>query len=189
MSSDRHGTALTMLKRDGAIFLSFLPRGRKLTIQPSSFDPNEETVFYYILGRWGRCSRLSLNTAWSVNTRGMLPRAYPSRERIANRTAVVLTCTASTGLCKVLDVGGRYPGLYTVVGSYNDRGDFYTDNLSHNIYFELESSSGSAASGGDDDGDNDRRRLLDGKYRGLQVACVWGGAGGVQRRFTSNRLR
>ncbi|CAM9805739.1 unnamed protein product, partial [Laminaria digitata] len=73
------------------------------------------------------------------------------------------------GSCKVLDVGGRYAGLYTVVGSYNGRGDYYSENQEHNIFFELDSSSTSSAGASDqgdddDDGSDDdgnRRMLLD----------------------------
>lgn len=83
-----------------------------------------------------------------------------------------------SGSCKVLDVGGRYPGLYTVVGSYNGRGDYYSESQEHNIFFELDSSSssssGASGEGSDDDKDedddktdgNNRRVLLDGERGG-----------------------
>ena len=68
-------------------------------------------------------------------------------------------------------MGGRYPGLYTVVGSYNGRGDYYSDNQEHNIFFELDSPSSSSSEangggGGGDDGNN-RRALLDGEREEL----------------------
>lgn len=77
-----------------------------------------------------------------------------------------------SGSCKVLDVGGRYPGLYTVVGSYNDRGDYYSENQTYNIFYELESSSpsssgassigdnGDNSDSNDDDKSDDKRRML-----------------------------
>ncbi|CAM9706660.1 unnamed protein product [Scytosiphon promiscuus] len=74
--------------------------------------------------------------------------------------------------CKVLDVGGSYPGLYTKAGEYGGKGDFYSEDLQHNIFFEDNSAiaGGTGGDDGDDDSDDDssdsddddrrRRRML-----------------------------
>ncbi|CAM9649576.1 unnamed protein product, partial [Hapterophycus canaliculatus] len=57
--------------------------------------------------------------------------------------------------CKVLDVGGGYAGLYTVAGEYGGKGDYYSEDLQHNIFFEDNSAvAGDADNGGDDDSDD-----------------------------------
>ena len=61
----------------------------------------------------------------------------------------------------VLEVGGSWAGLYTMVGSYNDHGDFYSESLAHNIFFEYETAS-TEDDDGDDGGDDRRRRSLTG---------------------------
>ncbi|CAB1104251.1 unnamed protein product [Ectocarpus sp. CCAP 1310/34] len=78
--------------------------------------------------------------------------------------------------CKVIDVVGRYPGLYTVAGSYNERGDFYSADGGHNIFFEESSAAASEGDDEDDDEDDDddsdddsddgdrRRRMLRGLF-------------------------
>ncbi|CAM9794205.1 unnamed protein product [Ascophyllum nodosum] len=65
--------------------------------------------------------------------------------------------------CMVLEVGGSWAGLYTMVGSYNDHGDFYSESLAHNIFFEYETASTEDDDG--DDGGDDRRRSLTGLFR------------------------
>lgn len=94
----------------------------------------------------------------------------------------------------MLDVGGTYPGLYTVAGTYNGKGDYYSEDRLTNIFFEPAGSSSAAAGGGggaessssssaaategddhdsdssdseddSDDDDNRRRRMLDGEER------------------------
>lgn len=70
----------------------------------------------------------------------------------------------------MLDVGGGYPGLYTKAGDYNGKGDFYSEDLAHNIFFEDNSAAVVSDAGDDDDSDSDddsgdanrRRRMLKG---------------------------
>lgn len=58
----------------------------------------------------------------------------------------------------MLEVGGEWPGLYTVVGTYNGRGDYYSENVTYNIFFVFEEASSEEGSGDDDDDENSRRR-------------------------------
>lgn len=61
-----------------------------------------------------------------------------------------------------MDVEGLYAGLYRRIGTYNNRGDYYTEDLAYNIFFatadETEDTSTSSEANG-----NDRRTLLSGK--------------------------
>lgn len=76
-------------------------------------------------------------------------------------------------------MGGRYPGLYTVAGTYNGRGDYYSEAQEYNIFFEPTSAAQAGSDAGDDDSDGDdddsdddddkrrrRRRMLNGKAVG-----------------------
>lgn len=85
----------------------------------------------------------------------------------------------------MLEVGGRYPGLYTAVGTYDGRGDYYSEDQEYNIFFESGSAAGAADADGDadgagsedDDSDDDsddedgnrRRRALTGKDRSKET--------------------
>lgn len=62
--------------------------------------------------------------------------------------------------CEVLDVAGRYSGLYTRVGTYNEKGDYYTADMAHNIFFEIEAPTVTGGGDGDDDNDDDNRRNM-----------------------------
>lgn len=67
----------------------------------------------------------------------------------------------------MVEVGGRYPGLYTVAGTYNGKGDYYSDDRSYNIFFEAATEDDDDDDGNDDsDDDNRRRRMLDGEDNG-----------------------
>jgi len=86
----------------------------------------------------------------------------------ASHVPPFLPAFSSSASCKVLEVGGRYPGLYTVAGTYNGRGDYYSEAQEYNIFFEPTSAAQAGSDAGDDDDDSDdddkrRRRMLSGK--------------------------
>lgn len=82
-----------------------------------------------------------------------------------------------TEACKVLDVSGKYGGLYEQVGTYNGRGDYYTEDTAYNIFFErVEAVSTTATNSAEGSGGN--RRLLAGAIDDLRsrtlAACDTG---------------
>lgn len=74
-------------------------------------------------------------------------------------------------------MGGKYGGLYEQVGTYNGRGDYYTEDTAYNLFFErIEAVSTTATNAGEGSGDN--RRLLEGATDDLRsrtlAACDTG---------------
>lgn len=72
----------------------------------------------------------------------------------------------------VLEVTGRYPGLYTRLGTYNARGDYYTGSLAHNIFFEDVEATAETSAATNNGGSGSRRSLLDGEDKRRVVRYI-----------------